>query len=170
MCNPIRLLGKLAPQTTQLDAVGFGSGTVSTRLDVAAAMGMPHPETKKRISDEACDLAYFAYTGDNVCGGRVITRLKLFCQANKGKMRDTTAESITIAAVREFMHPKIKPGIDGQPRHFKRTDAELAESIGIAKQSYTKAHNDLLNQCLGLLSQWSNEAIFHINSTMGDTV
>jgi len=167
--HAIKLLAKLTTQSKQIDGMGFG-GSVSDKLEVAGALGLPNPNTGDRISDEACDLAYFAYVGDNVCAGRVITRLELFCQANKGKMRDATAESITIAAVREFMHPKIKPGIDGQPRHFKRTDAELAESIGIAKQSYTRAHNDLLNKCLGLLSQWSNEAIFHINSTMGDTV
>jgi hypothetical protein len=62
MPNPIRLLAKLTTQSKQIDGMGFGGSTTSTKLDVAAVMGMKHADTKESLDRGAYYVArlYFA--------------------------------------------------------------------------------------------------------------
>lgn len=167
MTNPVRLLAKLTTQSKQIDGMGFG-GSVIDKLEVAGALGLPNPNTGKRISNEAYQLARFVFVDDRMCGVRVKARLNLFCQERRGNLKETTTLMISRAALEEFIAPSIKLGKDGRPEQSHLTNAEIAKRIGIAKQNYKAVHDKLFNECLQQISVWSSDALSHIDATMGE--
>jgi len=165
MANPIKMLAKLTTQSKQIDGMGFG-GAVSDKLEVAGALGMPNPNTGKKISTEAYQMARFVYVCDLKDGIRVKARINLFAQTHKGGIKEVTALKISKAALAEFIQPKTIIDKTGEFRIISKTSAELATDIGIKKQSFTNSHNELFNKCFAEISIWSQDAIAHLNATM----
>lgn len=163
--NSIKLLAKLTTQSKQIDGMGFG-GAATDKLEVAGALGMPNPNTGKKISNEAYQMARFVYVHDKVCGIIVKDRINAFAQKNKGGIKEATALLISKAALAEFIQPNTIINKEGQRSIIAKTNAELSNDIGIRKQSFTASHSELFNKCFAEISIWSQDAISHLNATM----
>lgn len=167
MANSIKLLAKLTTQSKQIDGMGFG-GVTNDKLEVAGALGMANPNTGKKISTEAYQMARFVYVGDLSCGIKVKARINALSQKHRGSIKEVTALLIGKAALAEFIMPNTTLDKTGQRVPVAKSSAEQASDFGIKKQSLTASHSALFNTCYAELSLWAQDAIAHINATMGD--
>tara|TARA_R110002124_G_scaffold133116_12_gene295746 strand:- start:1284 stop:1799 length:516 start_codon:yes stop_codon:yes gene_type:complete len=167
MANSIKLLAKLTTQSKQIDGMGFG-GVTNDKLEVAGALGMANPNTGKKICKKAYELARFIYVGDKMCGVTVKARINLLAQNLRGNIKEDTALKISKSALAEFIQPSTSLDKNGQRVPTSKSNAQMAEDFGIKKQSLTDNHIAVFNQCYAEISIWSQDAIAHINATMGD--
>lgn len=164
MPNPVKELAKLTCRAKQVDGTGFG-GAVSDNLEVAAILGMPNPDTGKKLYREAYNLARYAYCADGSTKCFVkAALLHELIKADTGKISETVLLRLVNTSLREFQHPKTKLCARGEQVIQSYNDSEVASQIGIKRQSLTTKHKALYGMLVNRINIWSSDTIQHINS------
>lgn len=161
MAHPFIELAKLTAKSKQIDGMGFG-GTVADNLAVAGALALRNPETGKKISREAYNLARFVFVGDSGHRFKVKAALYERVQRDTGNLREETVFKLCNAALREFLVPKTRLNKLGEQEIVAKTNHALANEIGISHKNYTETHDNLYRKALSELYIWSNEVSHHI--------
>lgn len=165
MPNPIKELAKLTCRAKQIDGMGFGGNASTDNLEVAAILGMANPYSGKKLYREAYNLARYAYCADGSTKCFVKSSLlNVLLTADTGKISEVVLLKLVLAALREFQHPKTKLAVGGFQVVESYNDSNVANLIGIKRQSLTSKHKALYAMLVNKINVWSSDAIQHINS------